>query len=173
MEGGADLLGRSVAAEQPGTQLVDDHADAAWGDAQLAQLLVAADEGVQPDGVGPADGDDQVAALHGQAGDRVAPQADLVVEQLLVLFQAEAGVQDGEGERRPEQLQQRLPGTGAELGPQLGAGQAGQHPRRARRRRPGCLPEPGRVQLAAAGEAGGPCHPGGVVQEAEGLLHHL
>jgi hypothetical protein len=75
-------------------------------DAELAQLLVAADEGVQPNGVGSADGDHQVAALHGQAGDRIAAQVDLVVEQLLVLFQAEAGVQDGEGERRPEQLQQ-------------------------------------------------------------------
>jgi hypothetical protein len=85
VEGGADLLGRPP-AEQAGPELVDDHADAPGRDAEVAELLVAADEGVQPDGVGPGDGDNQVAALHGQAGDGVAAQADLVVEQLLVLF---------------------------------------------------------------------------------------
>jgi hypothetical protein len=91
VERGADLVGGPVAAEQARPELVDDHADAAGRDAEVAELLVAADEGVQPDRVGPGDGDDQVAALERQAGDGVAAQADLVVEQLLVLFQAEAG----------------------------------------------------------------------------------
>src|SRR5215218_1896916 len=76
-------------AEHAGADLVDGHADAGLRDAELAQLLVATDEGVQPDRVGPGDGDDQVAALQGQAGDGVAAQAHLVVEQLLVLLQAE------------------------------------------------------------------------------------
>ena len=66
VERGADLVGWSVAAEQARSELVDDHADAAWRDAEVAELLVAADEGVQPDRVGSGDGDDQVAALQGR-----------------------------------------------------------------------------------------------------------
>jgi hypothetical protein len=63
---------------------------------------------VQPDRVGPGHGHDQVGSFHGQAGHRVAAQADLVVQELLVLLQAEAGVDHGDREGDPEQLQQRL-----------------------------------------------------------------
>src|SRR4029453_3652345 len=59
-EGGADLLERTVAAEHAGAQLVDHDPDPAGRRAELAQLLVAADEGVQPDRVGPGHGHDQV-----------------------------------------------------------------------------------------------------------------
>jgi hypothetical protein len=110
VEGRAHLLGRSVAAEHAGSQLVDHHPDPAGRDAKVAQLLVAADEGVQPDRVGPGHGHDQVGPFNGQPGDGIAAKADLVVEELLVLLQAEAGVDHGDRERDPEQLQQRLPG---------------------------------------------------------------
>src|SRR5215213_5890335 len=84
-------------------------------DAEITQVLVAADEGVQPDRVRPGHGDDQIGLLHGQPGHGVAAQADLVVEELLVLLEAEPGVDHRNREGGPEQLQHRLPGEAQEL----------------------------------------------------------
>ena len=172
-EGRSHLLGRAVAAEHAGPELVDHHPDPARRDAEVAQLLVAADEGVQADRVGPGHGHHQVGVLHGQPGHRVAAQPDLVVEELLVLLETEPGVDHRHREGDPEQLQQRLPGAWADLGPQLGPGQPGQDPGTAGSGPPDRLPQAQGVQLAPPGH---PCRPGqtgSVVQEPERLGHHL
>ena len=172
-EGCPDLLGRAVATEHAGPELVDHHPDPARRDAEVAQLLVAADEGVQADRVGPGHGHHQVGPLDRQPGHRVAAQADLVVEELLVLLEAEAGVDHGDREGGPEQLEQRLPCARADLGPQLGPGQPGQDPGPAGSGPPDRLPEPQGVQLAPSGDPGRPGQPGRVVEEPERLGHHL
>ncbi len=115
-------LGGWFAREQAGADLVDDQQNTVVGDAQLAELLPGADEVVQADWVGAGDGDDQVGVGDGAAGDGVAAEADLVVEELLVLFEAEAEVDDGEREGDPEQVEQGLPGAEPDFGPELGAG---------------------------------------------------
>ena len=124
---------------------------------------------MQADRVGPGHGHHQVGPLDRQPGHRVAAQADLVVEELLVLLEAEAGVDHGDREGGPEQLEQRLPGARADLGPQLGPGQPGQDPGTAGSGPPDRLPEPQGVQLAPSGDPGRPGQPGRVVEEPERL----
>ena len=126
---------------------------------------------MQADRVGPRHCHHRVGPLQRHARHRVAAEAYLVVEQLLLFLQAEADVGDGQGERRAEQLDEGLPGGGPHLRPQLRPGQPWQHPGAVRRRLARGLPQPGHVQLAPAGQPRRPGQAGHVVQEAEHLGH--
>src|SRR6266566_6002888 len=105
-----DLHG-SVTAEQPSPDLVHHDPDAARLNAELTELLVAADEVVQANRIRP---------LQRQPGHRVSTEADVVVQQFLFLLEAEAYIDNGELEAQPEQIEQGLPGARSYFRPQVG-----------------------------------------------------
>jgi hypothetical protein len=72
---------------------------------------------VQADRIGARHGDHVVGSLKCDPAHRVPAEADVVVDELLLLFEAEAEIDHGEPEAHRHQIQQRVPGARANLGP--------------------------------------------------------
>ncbi len=160
-------LGLRVPRHGARPQPVDDHQRLHAGDG-LLELGQAADEPLQPDGVGAADGDDRVGGgEHGQGG-AVAARRRRVVGQLLVLLEGEGAVDDRRGHERPGELEDHLQRGRAQLGPPVGAGRAGQQAQvgRDRAREAG---ERRQVQGALVGQAGGCGKARRLVEQAQHL----
>ena len=136
----------------------------------LAQVAESAHQTLDADGVSGADRDHGVGSQQRGQGRAVASWRSRVERQLFVLLEGEPAVHDGERSQaagqRPDGLQRRR----AQLGPPLGARDAGEHPQ-VRGGGRGDASERGEVELTEVGQPGRGGQARCLVEKPEHLRH--